>query len=121
MKTVVYYDGKSLEKKVNELKSKLEYASSEEKEFIEKDIKSFEYGMLGEKKVLQALKSSRVPMYILHDLNIIYKDYKAQIDYVIITSKICYVFECKNFYGNILIDDDDDSVIDDTDDNDNEE
>ncbi len=108
METIVYYDGKNLENKINDLKSKLEFASDEEKAFLEKDIKNYEYGLKGEKKILYELKNSHIPMYILHDLKIEYKDYKAQIDYIVITKKLCYIFECKNYYGNILIDEDDD-------------
>ena len=107
METVVYYNGKTLENKIESLKVKLKYASKEERFFIENDIKKFEYGLKGENKILYELKNSHIPMYILHDLNIVYKDYKAQIDYIVITSKNCYVFECKNYYGNIIIDEDD--------------
>lgn len=108
METVLYYDGKSYENKINDLKSKLKDASEEEKVFLERDIKNFEYGLKGENKILYELKNSHVPMYILHDLNIAYKDYRAQIDYIIITKKNCYILECKNYYGNLLIDEDDD-------------
>lgn len=104
METVLYYDGKTLENKLSELKSKLKGASEEEKVFLEKDIRKFEYGLKGEKKIIYELKNSHIPMYIIHDLNIKYKDYSAQIDFIVITKKNCYVFECKNLYGNILID-----------------
>ena len=107
MKTVVYYSGKTLENKIEALKVKLKYASNEEKFFIENDIKKFEYGLKGENKLLYELKSSHIPMYILYDLNLAYKDYKAQIDYIIITAKNCYVFETKNYYGNLIIDEED--------------
>ncbi len=108
METVLYYNGNTYEKKINELKSKLKGASEEEKVFLERDIKNYEYGLKGEEKILYELKNSHVPMYILHDLNLSYKDYNAQIDYIIITKKNCYVLECKNYFGNILIDEDDD-------------
>lgn len=107
MKGIIYYDGKTLENKINELKSKLKSSSEEEKSFIEMDIKKYEYGLKGENKILYELKNSHIPMYILHDLNIEYKDYKAQIDFIVITPKNCYLFECKNLYGNILIDEED--------------
>ena len=48
--------------------------------------------------------NSNIPMLILHDLNIAYKDYKAQIDFMIITKRNYYILECKNTYGNILVD-----------------
>ncbi len=107
MKTVVYYSGKTLENKIEDLKVKLKFASEEEKFFIENDIKKFEYGLKGENKLLYELKNSHIPMYILYDLNLAYKDYRAQIDYVIITNKNFYVLETKNYYGNLIIDEDD--------------
>lgn len=107
MNGIIYYDGRTLENKIIELKLKLKDSAEEEKNFIEQDIKKFEYGLKGEKKIMCELKNSHIPMYILHDLNIQYKDYKAQIDFIIITPKNCYVLECKNLYGNIFIDGDD--------------
>jgi len=101
---ILYYSGETLESKIKELKGKLKSASTEEKQFLESDIKKYELGLKGEKKILYELKHSHVPMYILHDLNITYKNYSAQIDYVIFTRKNCFIFESKSLFGNILID-----------------
>ncbi len=100
---VVYYDGKTLENKINYLKSKLVKASNEEKVYLENDIRKYEYGLKGESRILYELKHSHIPMLILHDLNICYKDYKAQIDYILMTNKNIYILECKNLYGNLII------------------
>jgi hypothetical protein len=101
---ILYYSGETLENKIKELKEKLKSATTEEKQFLESDIKKYELGLKGEKKILYELKHSHVPMYILHDLNITYKNYSAQIDYVIFTRKNCFIFESKSLFGNILID-----------------
>ena len=42
-------------------------------------------------------------MFILHDVNLVYEDLKAQIDFVVITPWCCYFIECKNLIGNILV------------------
>ena len=102
--TVIYYDGNTLENKIKELKEKLKNCNDEEKVYLEEDIKKYEFGLKGEKKILSIFKKSRFPMYILHDLNVSYKNYHAHIDFVIFTSKNCYILECKSLFGNILID-----------------
>ena len=38
-----------------------------------------------------------------HDLRIEYKDFIAQIDFVVITTKYIYIIECKNLIGDINI------------------
>lgn len=43
-------------------------------------------------------------MFVLHDVNLIYEDLKAQIDFIVITPWCCYFIECKNLIGNILVD-----------------
>ena len=62
-----------------------------------------EYGILGEKSVLYELQNSHIGMYILHDLKIKYKEFEAQIDFLVMTEKSVYVIECKNLYGNIVV------------------
>ena len=104
--TTIYYDGKTLEKKIEYLKKKLIHSTDEEKVYIENDIRKYEYGIKGESKLLFELKNSHIPMLILHDLNINYKEYKAQIDYILFTNKNIYILECKNLYGNLLINED---------------
>ncbi len=106
--TVFYYDGNTLEDKISNLKSKLKTCDLYEKVFIENDIKKYEFGLKGEKKIISYLKKSHIPMYILHDLDISYKNYNAHIDFVIFTSRNCYILECKSIFGNILIDENND-------------
>ena len=102
-KAIIYKEGNTLQKRVEDLNKEIKTATKEEKIFIEKDIKKYEYAIKGENKIINALMNSNIPMLILHDLNIAYKDYKAQIDFMIITKRNYYILECKNTYGNIWI------------------
>ena len=103
-KAIIYKEGNTLQKRVEDLNKEIKTATKEEKIFIEKNIKKYEYAIKGENKIINALMNSNIPMLILHDLNIAYKDYKAQIDFMIITKRNYYILECKNTYGNILVD-----------------
>ena len=102
--SIMYKEGTILKNRIEELNKKIKGASKEAKEFIEKDIRKYEYALRGENKVINALMNSNIPMLILHDLNIVYKDHRVQIDFMLITRKNYYILECKNTYGNILID-----------------
>ena len=42
-------------------------------------------------------------MFVLHDVNLVYEDLKAQIDFIVITPWACYFIECKNLIGNITV------------------
>lgn len=103
--TILYYSGNTLENKIKVLENKLKNTKSkEEKSYLYEEIQKYKYGIQGENKILYELKNSHIPMYILHDINLEYKDYKAQIDFIILTKKNYYIIECKNLYGNISID-----------------
>ena len=103
--TILYYSGNTLENKIKVLENKLKNVKSkQEKSYLYEEIQKYKYGIQGENKILYELKNSHIPMYILHDINLEYKDYKAQIDFIILTKKNYYIIECKNLYGNISID-----------------
>lgn len=94
-------------------KSELEYQVQVLKNLLEKypnnkkllnRLKLCELGLQGEKEIEFELKNANIGMYVLHDVNIEYKDLKAQIDYIIITPAKIYLVECKNLVGNITID-----------------
>ena len=68
-------------------------------------LKTFSIGQTGESSVLFELKNSMLPMVILHDVTIEYDDYKAQMDFVIITHKFILVLEVKKLFGNIEVTD----------------
>lgn len=77
--------------------------NQEGQEKLDQEIKCLEYGIAGEKNIAYELKNSFLPMYILHDIYLESGDFSAQIDYLVITRKICFVIECKNLYGDIEI------------------
>ncbi len=78
--------------------------NEEGKAKLKQDIRNLEAGMLGEKNIAFELENSHMPMYIIHDLYLRDGDLTSQIDYLVVTRKICFVIECKNLYGNIEID-----------------
>lgn len=97
-------EGNILQLRIKELNKKIKTATEEEKIFIEKDIRKYENSIKCENKIINTLLNCKIPMYILKDLNIKYKDYKIQIDFLLITKKKVYILESKNTYGNIVID-----------------
>lgn len=74
------------------------------KQAIERDKARISYGKTGETQIMYELKNSHMPMYIIHDLYLEYNGCTAQIDYLIVTRKVTLLLECKNLYGNILVD-----------------
>ena len=60
-------------------------------------------GLEGENEIIYQLKKSNIGMFILHDVNLVYEDLKAQIDFIVITPWCCYFIECKNLIGNISV------------------
>jgi len=70
---------------------------------IDMDIVYIKAGDQGEKNVYYELKNSFIPMLVLHNVVIKYDDYKAQMDYVVITNKFICILETKKLNGNITI------------------
>lgn len=68
-------------------------------------------GLAGENEILYQLKKSNIGMFVLHDVNMVYEDLKAQIDFVVITPWCCYFIECKNWNGNISVNEKGDFIL----------
>ncbi len=85
------------------LQSLLEKAPEDIQKQIQQDIRCLQAGKAGEDRIAFELKNSHMPMFILHDLYLVHGEYTAQIDYLIITRKRCFVLECKNLYGDIEV------------------
>ena len=100
---VLYKDSDVLENQIEILEELKEKASGEIKNQIQKEIRLLEYGKKGEETVLFELMNSFMPMLILRDLRIEYENTSAQIDFIVITRKIVYVIECKNLFGDLLV------------------
>ena len=101
--TIVLKEDSILEEKIeylNQLKEK--YPNSKN---INNQLFMAEKGLAGEKEILYQLSKANIGMYVLHDINIVYEDLKAQIDFIVITPWCCYFVECKNLIGNITVTD----------------
>lgn len=96
-------ESSSAELQLKQLKEIEPFLNKEGKAIINQDIRCLEYGIEGEKNIAFELKNSHMPIYVLHDIYLESGDLNAQIDYLIITKKICFVVECKNLYGDIEI------------------
>ena len=70
---------------------------------IEQDIRNVEAGIFGENTVKYELQNSHIPMYVLQDLYLEHEGLTAQIDFLVITRMHQFVIECKNLYGNIVV------------------
>lgn len=71
--------------------------------YVSKDkLYMLEMGTEGEKQVIYHLKKSNIGMYVLRDVNLKYEDFKAQIDFVVITSHHCYFVESKNYNAKFV-------------------
>lgn len=77
---------------------------------IHEQIKLLELGLKGEKSVLFELQNAFLPLHILHDVRIVHNDFKAQIDFVVLTRKFILLIEVKNYYGNILVNEKDEFI-----------
>src|SRR5665647_467831 len=73
------------------------------KEQVDRDMKLLSYGIYGEDQVAFELKTSYLPIIVLHDIHIEYQGLSAQIDYLVITRKFTLFIECKNLIGNIEV------------------
>lgn len=104
LKSPVFYKSDSdAKKQLERLESLHIQATAQQKIEIERDIKLLSYGIYGEENVAFELSNSYLPLIVLHDLRLEYEGLSAQIDYLIITPKLCLIVECKNLYGNITI------------------
>lgn len=92
----------------NELDNKLKVLKSgiddvENKEKLRADIVLTELGLKMEERVAEILKKSNMGMFVLRDIHVTYNNEKANIDFCIITSARCYLVECQNMVGNVIV------------------
>lgn len=90
---------------LQKLEMLLPRAQGEIKKKIEYQIAITKAGIQGEEAVLFELKNSGMDLVVIQDIYIETEDGRgAQIDFVVITSKINFFIECKNLVGTIEID-----------------
>ena len=97
-KPIVYFEGKNTQKRLDDLKVN-------EKE-NKTQIYYLKRGIYGENNLLYTLINSKIAMYIMHDLLLSCDDFKAQIDFIVVTKRSIYILESKNLSGNIDIEND---------------
>ena len=71
---------------------------------IQQKILNCQSGDEGENQMKDILLHSDIPMYILHDVFLIDKGIKAQIDLLAVTQNCIFVIECKNYHSPVRID-----------------
>lgn len=103
--TIILKDSTRDEDYLKQLNDLLQSASDEEtKKKIEKEIAVVNAGIIGEKNIIYELQNSHMDMVVLHDLYFeTNTGHTAQIDFMVICSKIIFIIECKNLVGNIEI------------------
>lgn len=99
--TVFLKESSDLERQIEELKS---LPSWQNRSDIIKEVKLLQAGLAGEREIEYELKNCNFGLVVLHDINLVYEDLSAQIDYIIISKGFAYLVECKNLIGNITVD-----------------
>lgn len=99
--TIFVKNSSEIEKKINALEAIKDKVK--DKNAINREIKILIQGLKGENNISYELKNANIGMYVMHDVNIVYEDMTAQIDYIIITPVHCYLVECKNLIGNVTV------------------
>ncbi|MBD3107276.1 NERD domain-containing protein [Bacillus sp. AGMB 02131] len=98
-------------KTIEQYKKEIASAIDEkQKKSLSEKVKLLELGLKGEQSVLFELQNSFLPIHILHDVRIIYKELKCQMDFVVLTRKFILVVEVKNYFGNILVNEKDEFI-----------
>lgn len=89
---------------LKQLEELLPSSTGDTKKAIEKEISVVKAGMIGENNVIYELDNSGMNMVVLHDLFIETNEgHSAQIDFMVICSRLVFILECKNMFGNIEI------------------
>ena len=96
-------ESSNAELQLEKLKAMEPLLNNEGQSIIKQDIKNLEYGIAGEKNIAFELRNSHMPMYVLHDIYLEDGDLSAQIDYLVVAKRVCFVIECKNLYGDVEI------------------
>lgn len=97
----IYYQGDSGKRWLKELEFDQEHGVDNQLQ-----INLAKKGLYGENKTLYTLSHMDIPMYIMHDVELGYEDYKVQIDFVLITKRCIYLLEVKDLNGNITVEND---------------
>lgn len=61
---------------------------------MERDRVALKAGIIGEDRILFELKNSHIPMFVLHNIYLEHEGLSAQIDFLIITGRRHFFFQC---------------------------
>lgn len=100
---VVLKEADSAEKQIQELEKLEKKASGDLKTEISKQIRLLKTGSLGEDEIMFQLNYSGMDMFVIRDLHVEIDGLTAQIDYYVVTSRLHFIIECKNLFGNITV------------------
>lgn len=89
-------------------KLSLELVDEKKKQLIYDEMLNIQKGFDGEKQILYELKNTGIPMVILQDIRVEVGEQTAQIDFVLITTKLIILIEGKKLIGDIDINKDGD-------------
>ena len=64
---------------------------------LKQDIRALEYGIQGENNIEFELRNSHMPMLVLRDIYLEDSSLSAQIDYLVITRKLCFIIGVRIF------------------------
>ncbi len=100
---VLYKDSENINNQIAELEELEKAARGSIKNDISKQIAYLKRGNYGEDEIMFQLNYADMDMYVLRDVYVELDGISAQIDYYVITSKLHFIIECKNLFGNITI------------------
>lgn len=99
--TIFYKESSDLQDRYDALiKLSADYPDND---FIHEELFLVTKGLFGEKEIKYQLSKCNLGLYVLQDVNFMYEDLSAQVDFIIITKCGCYFVECKNLVGNITV------------------
>lgn len=100
---IIVKDSNEASKQLLEMTSFRNELNAEGQELIDDEIRLIQAGIYGEDSILYELKNSHLPIVVLRDLHLSFKELKAQIDFIILTPRGHLVIECKNLVGDIEV------------------
>ena len=102
---IILKESNDAKEHLDKLESLLPIANKDVKDKKQKEIAVAKAGIAGEDNIMFDLKHSNMDMVVLHDIYLETKSgLGAQIDFIVVTSKVFFLIECKNLVGNIDID-----------------
>ena len=100
---VILKEGSDAKEQLATLESLRETVPRSQRRRLDSDIRALKAGIVGEDRILFELKTSHLPLVVIHDLHLEFEGLTAQIDFLVLTRRRNFVLECKNLYGDISV------------------